>query len=389
MVDYKAKSILVTGATGFIGGRLAERLAFESQAEVRLLVHDWRHAVWVSRLHAQLMEGDVTRPDSLAKAIHGCEVVFHCAGVGGSPETCQRINRDGTRHVLEAALAANVRRVVYLSSVAVHGPNPPENADESAPLVRTGNAYGDSKIDAEETISSFAKGHALGVVILRPTFVWGPRSQYFSIAPVRQILAGTWRLVDQGLGTCHAVYVDNLVDAMLLAGVSPDVDGAAFLIADDPPCSWADFFLAYAAMVGVRSVPSISATGLKDRAARRLNRALGRFHDFLGDHLPGFEPARLSCRATRLLLRRGRRVLFGSAPDFSEWDLSKYARRGTLNINKAREQLGYIPRISRSEGMRLTEAWLRDQRIIPSDALNVSPSCKTSRVSKPRAVIEE
>ena len=364
MVD-EAKPILVTGGTGFIGGRLAERLAFESPAEVRLLVRDWRHAVWASRLPARLMEADITKPESLTKAMEGCDVVFHCAGVGGDPETCRRINRDGTLHLLEAARAAGVRRIVYLSSIAVHGPNPPEDADESAPFVRTGNAYGDSKIDAEEVITSFTEKHPLGVVILRPTFVWGPRSAYFTIAPLQQILAGTWRLVDQGIGSCHALYVDNLVDAMLRAGSSPGVDGAAFLITDDQPCSWAEFFLAYARMAGVSALPSISSTGLKDRAVRHLDRALGGFYDFLDSHMPSFEPARFSCRAARLILRRLRRVLFGSSPGFSDWDLSKYARRGRLNTRKAKEQLGYVPRIARSEGMRLTELWLRDQRIIP------------------------
>jgi nucleoside-diphosphate-sugar epimerase len=258
-----------------------------------------------------------------------------------------------------------VRRVVYLSSLAVHGPNPPENADESAPFVRTGNAYGDSKIDAEETISSFTQRHPLGVVILRPTFVWGPRSAYFTIAPLQHILAGRWRLVDQGCGACHAVYVDNLVDAMLLAAASPGMDGRAFLITDDEPCPWAEFFLAYANMVGVRALPSISSTGLKDRALRRLERGLERFHDFLNTRTPGFEPARFSFRGTRFLLRRVQRLLFASSPGFSEWDLLKYSRRGGLNTSKAKEQLGYVPRINRSEGMRLTERWLRDQRIIP------------------------
>jgi nucleoside-diphosphate-sugar epimerase len=364
MVD-PAKPILVTGGTGFIGGRLAERLAYESQAEVRLLVHDWRHAVWASRLPARLIDGDITRPDSLAEALDGCDTVFHCAGVGGDTEICRRINRDGTLHLLEAAKAAGVRRMVYLSSVAVHGPNPPDDADESAPFVRTGNAYGDSKIDAEEAIISFTQRHPLGVVVLRPTFVWGPRSAYFTIAPVQQILAGTWRLVDQGLGTCNAVYVDNLVDAMLLAGFSSGIEGGAFLITDDQPCSWAEFFLAYARMVGVGALPSVSSRGLKDRALRRLERGLGRFHNFLGNHRPGFEPARLFFRGKRFLLRRVRRLLFGSSPGFSEWDLVKYSRRGSLNTRKARERLGYVPRISRSEGVRLTESWLRDQRIIP------------------------
>src|SRR5207244_5251668 len=127
----------------------------------------------------------------------------------------------------------------------------------------------------------------------------------------------------------------------------------------------AEFFLAYARMVGKDALPSISSTGLKDRLVRRLDRAMGRMHDSLEQHLPGFEPARFIGRATRVLLRRSRRLLFGASPDFSDWNLAKYARRGRLNTRRAKEQLGYVPRISRAEGMRLTELWLRDQRVIP------------------------
>jgi nucleoside-diphosphate-sugar epimerase len=367
MVDYKAKRVLVTGGTGFIGGRLAECLAFELQAEVSLLVRDWQHAVWTSRLPARSLDGDVTQPESLAQAMHGCQIVFHCVGVGGDEETCRRVNRDGTLNVLKAAMAAGVQRVVYLSSVAVHGPNPPDNADESAPFVHSGNAYGDSKIAVEEAIASFCANHPLGVVILRPTFVWGPRSRWFTIAPLQQIAAGTWHLVDKGYGTCHAVYVDNLVNAMLLAGVAPGVEGAAFLITDEQPCTWADFFLAYARMVGVHTLPSVPSTRLQDDPIRRLDRAAGRFHDWLGCCMPGFRPARLAFQATRVIVRRTRRLLFGPAPVFSDWDLCKYARRGRLNTSRAKDQLGYVPRITRSEGMRLTELWLRDQRIIPCE----------------------
>jgi nucleoside-diphosphate-sugar epimerase len=366
MVDYAGKLILVTGGTGFIGGRLAERLAFEHGAEVRVLLRDWRRAVWASRSSATLVEGDVTEPDSLIRALAGCQVVFHCVGVGGSAEVCRHVNVEGTLNVLQAAKAAGVGRVVYLSSVAVHGPNPPENADESAPLVCTGNAYGESKVAAELAIRAFTReSHSPTVVILRPTFVWGPRSEWFTVQPIRQMLAGTWWLVDQGRGTCHAVYIDNLVDALLLAGELPGVAGEAFLITDDQPGTWADFFLSYARMVGRDFLPSVSSQDLRNHPlVRRLDRELSRIHDFLGDHLPRLEPLRFSFRGARVLIRQVRRSLHATQI-WSEWDLAKYARCGRLNTSKAKEQLGYIARISRTEGMRLTESWLRDQRIIP------------------------
>src|SRR5262249_53346597 len=202
----------------------------------------------------------------------------------------------GTRNVVEASWAAGVGRVVHLSTIGVHGPNPPHHADESAPRVSVGHDYGDSKIAAEEVIADFTRAHPLAVVTLRPTFVWGPRSEGFTLDPVRQIRAGTWQLVDQGQGTCHAVYIDNLVDAILLAGVVAGIEGEIFLITDGQPCTWADLFLAYARMAGVKALPSVSSKQLTSHPVRRLDRQLTRLHDALERRLPGLEPFRLGVR---------------------------------------------------------------------------------------------
>jgi nucleoside-diphosphate-sugar epimerase len=358
MVDYRAKRVLVTGGTGFIGGRLAERLAFEHGAEVVILLRDWRRAVWASRIPAKMVEGDVNDPSSLARAVNGCQVVFHCA------MSDLRTNRDGTRNVLEAAEAAGVARVVHLSTVGVHGPNPPDNADETTPLLSVGDEYGDSKIAAERVIADFRRTHLLGVVIVRPTFVWGPRSEGFTLEPIRQIRAGTWQLVDQGLGTCHAVYIDNLVDAILLAGVIGGIDGETFLITDDQPCTWGDFFMVYARMLGRNALPSVSSKKVTSHPLRRLERTLTRLHDALGRRMPSLQPFRLGFRGGRYIIRKVRRCL-GPAPIFRDWDLIKYGRRGRLNISKAKERLGYSPRIPRALGMRQVELWLRDQNLIP------------------------
>jgi nucleoside-diphosphate-sugar epimerase len=311
-----------------------------------------------------LLEGDVTQPDSLVEALRGCEVVFHCVGVGGDPEACRRINVEGTLNVLRAAWSAGVQRVVYLSSIAVHGPNPPDNANDTAPLVCTGSPYGDSKVEAEEAITRFTREHALPVVILRPTFVWGPRSASFTIEPVRQIMAGTWQLVDEGLGTCHAVYVDNLTDALLAAGSVPGIEGEAFLITDEQPCTWAEFFQHYSQMIGGNAVASFPSKWLAKHPVRRLDRKLDRVHAALYDRMPGLEPLRFSCRATCYLIRKYRQRV-DVKTIFGDWDLIKYARVGRLDTRNARARLGYVPRITRAEGMRLTEHWLRDQCIIP------------------------
>ncbi len=201
----------------------------------------------------------------------------------------------------------------------------------------------------------------LETVILRPTFVWGPRSQWFTIVPVKQMLADTFCLVDRGAGTCHAV--DNLVDAILSSGLTPITGQETFLITDDQPCTWAEFFLNYARMLGNFRLRSISSRWLLQRSVRTLNTHLQNLYDSIGECMPESELERVPFRAMRFAIRRGLR-LFGGNCLLSEWDLIKYAQRGSLNISKAKQQLGYGARVHRAEGMRLTQSWLKDQRII-------------------------
>lgn len=360
MVGYASRKILVTGGTGFIGGRLAERLAVEEQARVRVLVHDWRKAVWVSRTHVELVQGDVRDQDSVAQAIQGCETVFHCVGVDGTPDDCRSTNIEGTRNVLKCALDAQVARVVYLSSIAVHGPNPPDNANELDEFRLTGSPYGDSKVMAEKVVWQFWQEQRLPVVIIRPTFVWGPRSSSFTLHPVRSMQLGRWFLVDGGRGSCHAVYIDNLVDALLLAGAKPEAVGEAFLVTDGQPCTWAEFYGRYARMMGIEGLPSVSP--LAARPAMCLTESIDALLRRM-DSNPAHEPARTLVRAVRRGLRLIR-LLSARYAVMDSWDLIKYARRGGMNISKARTLLGYTPRLSLEEGMRETEIWLRDQKII-------------------------
>jgi len=360
MVDYVGRKILVTGGTGFIGGRLAERLAVEERAKVRVLVHDWRKAVWVSRADVELVQGDVREPNLVAQAIQGCEMVFHCVAVGGTLEDCRSTNVEGTRNVLKCALDARAGRVVYLSSIAVHGPNPPDNADEQDEFRLTGSPYGDSKVIAEKVAWEFWREHRLPVVIVRPTFVWGPRSPVFTLWPVHLMKLRRWFLVDGGQGSCHAVYIDNLVDALLLAGVKRRAVGEAFLVTDGQACTWAEFYGQYARMMGFEALPSVWSSAA--RPAARVTESIDALLHKM-DSNPAHEPARTVVRAVRRGLRI-LRLLPARYAVMDSWDLAKYARRGSLNISKARTLLGYAPRFSLAEGMRETETWLRDQRII-------------------------
>ncbi len=314
MKSNSQKRTLVTGATGFIGGRLTERLIEESNP-VRALV---RHPERAGRLAArgiELIQGDVTDADSLHRAVANCQVIFHCAALmHGSPVSAdeyRRVNVGGVRNLLEAASVAAVERFIYVSSIAVYGIRPEKNTTEADPHHTCGIPYLDTKIEAEEIAFKFSRERMLPLTVIRPANVYGPCSGAWTIWLIEMIKAGKIILVDDGCGMANHVYIDNLVDGMLLVARHHKAIGEAFIISDGAHTNWKEFLGYYAGMLGctLNSVPRTQAVE---------------------------PPYNLSCE---------------------EADL--WTQTGTFDISKAKAVLGYEPRISLGEGMRLTEQWLR------------------------------
>lgn len=355
MVDFCGKTVLVTGGTGFIGGRLAERLHLECHARVRVLVHQWTRAAWIARYPVELVPGEITEPAAVRAAVRDCAIVFHCASGGTDSASYFATNVAGTRCLLEAAGEQSLERFVHVSSAVVHGLETDGTLNESSPFRPSAHPYTASKIKGEETVWEFARRRSFPVTVIRPAFVWGPRGSQFTVGPVQAMAAGRFALVDHGRPESPTVYVDHLVDALLLAAADPRAIGEAFLIADDDSRTWRDFFGAYAAMLGI---------GL-DRNWSSQNpavRALAAFQDWAGvmlGRLAG-NPAPLWRRAVRRSLREvqlalNRRGLPGHR------SLAMLARRGGISSAKIREVLGFHPRRSLAEAMAETEIWLRDQ----------------------------
>ena len=257
--------------------------------------------------------------------MHGREIVFHVAGWLGMPpkkETAYALNVTATRQLAEAARDAGVLRFIGTSSVAVYGPVQEGVVDETWPHWNV-YAYAETKSQGEPAAFA-AMTDRFGVSVIRPAEVYGPRGGAWTTLPINLAKRGLPLLIGGGHGYSHPVYVENLVEAYLLAATRAEAVGEAFTICDaDIP--WREFYGRYAALVNrpARSVPTGAAW-------------CGAF----------------AAEAKVALLRQTTNV--------SRAQLGFMTGRCVYNTEKARRLLGWSPRFSLDEGMQRTAKWLRE-----------------------------
>ncbi|HEY0865408.1 MAG TPA: NAD-dependent epimerase/dehydratase family protein [Lacunisphaera sp.] len=208
----------ITGASGFIGGKIAERLLAEGR-RVRVLAR--RPLPHLEALGAEVIPGDLDNREAMRRGCQGAETVFHVAGrvgVWGPRREFFEINVGGTRHVINACREAGVPRLVYTSSPSVvYNGSDLAGLDESAPLCTAAPcAYPTSKAAAEREVLA-AHGPSLATVALRPHLVWGPGDK--NVVPRVLALARTGRLkiIGSGRNKVDVTHISNVVDAHLLA----------------------------------------------------------------------------------------------------------------------------------------------------------------------------
>ena len=249
------RRILVTGSTGFIGSRLCELLSLEYCLPYRALVRNFSRAVRIARLNIEMAAGDLADPESLRKAVTGCDAVVNLA------HSDDRSARRETASLVAACKQAKVERLVHISSMAVHGPTPAVETvtEANSPIRRWKEVYSDAKAEAERVVADSAKRGDLRAVILRPTIVYGPFSGFVR-AVVEEARRGFITLIDNGAGICNAVYVDDVCDAVLAALVTENVNGEGFLINGPSRITWHDFNTTFANLVtGPKAVHNYSA----------------------------------------------------------------------------------------------------------------------------------
>jgi dihydroflavonol-4-reductase len=321
-------SVALTGASGYTGGRLLEALRRRGE-EVRALVRPRSVSEALRASGATLVEGDLSDPGALARLVEGAHAVVHVAAVyrtAGHPDSYYReVNVGGTARLLEAAVAAGVRRFVHTSTVGVHGHVESPPADETAPIA-PGDIYQATKAEAEALALAFHRTRGLGVAVVRPGAIYGPGETRL-LKLFRAIARGRYAIVGDGRSFYHPVYIDDLVQGFLLALDRDEAVGESFLICGPDYVTQRDLAALVARHTGGRVLP---------------------FH----------VPARPLQWAGDLV--EAVCVPFGIDPPLHRRRVDFWTKSRAFSIEKARRMLGYAPKVPLEEGIARTAEWYRE-----------------------------
>jgi len=323
---------MMTGATGFIGSHLIDRLLADGH-EVTALVRSSDAASSLDARGVKVVRGSVEDIDALCRAAEGREVVFHLArakahGVRPMSEVL-RVNVEGTRNVVRAAAAVGVPRLVHCSSTAVYGSRTGKLPVREDAVLRPESAYPRSKAQAEGIVAAEC-GTRVAPVIARITAVLGPRCNSW-LSLFRSAASGTLRLVGDGSSLHHPADVSDIVEGLLLCGSVREAAGRTYNLAGQGPVAIRELAEMMAFAVGKRvqrqrSIPSFLAESYL---------VLGR----VAGSLAGIGLPRLDS------------VVFLSSD--RQFDMSR-----------ARDELGYVPQVNLRVAVQRTADWYRAEGLI-------------------------
>lgn len=218
--------IAVTGAAGLVGSHACEYLAQKGylvKAIVRSKINAEFFAERWTKLNIETIETNITNREELEDALAGSDVIIHAAGIVDPyaiPQAINAVNVTGSKLVLETAIKLKAKQFIFISSLSViTGNNDQYKATESAPLVLCGESYADSKVKAERLVTSSLYKDKIGVTVLRPGFIYGPRERAWLLQLVEALKSGRAILIDGGKKETNVIYVENLnkaIDASIL-----------------------------------------------------------------------------------------------------------------------------------------------------------------------------
>lgn len=330
-------TIAVTGATGLVGFHVCEHFARQGRPVVAICRRESPALTSLARSSPlTIVQADLFDEAGLAKAMTGADVVVHAAGAVdplGVRAEIMRVNVGGTRSALSAAVMASVKHFIHISSLStITAQGDQYDVDESAPLRYCGEAYADSKVDAEKLVAAEFSSSRIAATILRPGFIYGAGERAWLPRLIASLKSGKAMLIDGGSKDTNVIFVGNLCRAVALAALNERAYGQVYNLTDGEKVSKQRLF-------------NTVASGLQLPAPTK--------------RVPGFIAGPF-CEAVSTLAP----VL----PEGARRALARYSRAAYrlaginqgFSIKKAESELGYVDRISFAEGMAQTLAHFRD-----------------------------
>ncbi|MCP4148304.1 MAG: NAD-dependent epimerase/dehydratase family protein [bacterium] len=330
------KNVFVTGASGFTGSYLCKALLDKGYA-VKALVRKNSSKEPLKRLgienSIEFIEGDLASPDAIKGKLETIDTLYHIAALyrqeGVSKSMFHKVNVEGTRFLLDEAIAAGVKRFVHCSTVGVQGEiaNPP--ASEEAPY-NPGDHYQTSKLDGEKLALSYFNDKKIDGVVVRPVGIYGPGDTRF-LKLFRHIYKGNFKMIGAGKALYHLTFVEDLADGIILAGESPAASGQIYTLGGNE-------FLPLTDLVNLLA-------GILEKPVSKM-------------HIP-FLPVYVAAFMCEMLCRP-----FGIEPPLFRRRLDFFTKDRAFDITKAKSQLNYSPKIPLKDGLTRTAKWYKENGML-------------------------
>ncbi|MEE4310669.1 MAG: NAD-dependent epimerase/dehydratase family protein [candidate division KSB1 bacterium] len=324
--------VLVTGATGFTGGYLAEELANRGY-KVRALSLPDQDISKLNKLDIEVVTGDLTKKETLTDAVKDIDVVYHIAAIYREQNVPNHyfydVNVGGTKNLLESAQEAGVKRFVHCSTVGVQGEIKDPPAKENAPY-NPGDVYQKSKVEGEKLALEFFKENNIEGVVFRPVGILGPGDTRF-LKIFKWVNSGKFRMIGNGEVLYHLTYVKDLVEGIILCGEKKEAVGEIFTLGGKEYVTLNEFVKLLSEVLDVpepkRKIPV----------------------------WPVWSAAVL-CEALCYPLK--------IQPPIYRRRMDFFTKDRAFDISKAKEILGYNPSTELKTALKMTAAWYKEQNLL-------------------------